>query len=64
VGTLWVVGSTAAQVFAEAFYTALASGDSLGEASRAARVAAGHDHDDPTWLAYSVYGDPAAQAIF
>ena len=63
VGTLWAVGSTAAQVFAEAFYSALASGDALGEASRHARLAAGRDHDDPTWLAYSVYGDPAAQAV-
>ena len=44
------------------FYAALAAGDSLGEASRHARVAAGRDHDDPAWLAYSVYGDPAAQA--
>jgi hypothetical protein len=63
VGTLWAVGSTAAQVFAEAFYSALASGDPLGEASRHARLAAGRDHDDPAWLAYSVYGDPAAQAV-
>jgi CHAT domain-containing protein len=47
VGTLWAVGSTAAQVFAEAFYAGLASGDSLGEASRRARVAAGRDPDDP-----------------
>ena len=62
VGTLWAVGSTAAQAFAEAFYAALASGVPLGEASRRARVAASRDHDDPTWLAYSVYGDPAAQA--
>jgi CHAT domain-containing protein len=63
VGTMWAVGSTAAQIFAEAFYTALASGNSLGEASRLARAEAGRDHDDPAWLAYSVYGDPAAQAI-
>ena len=62
VGTLWAVGSTAAQVFAEAFYAGLASGIPLGEASRRARVAASRDHDDPTWLAYSVYGDPAARA--
>ena len=62
VGTLWAVGNGAAQAFAEAFYAALASGDSLGEASRHARVAAGRDQDDPAWLAYSVYGDPAAQA--
>ncbi len=62
VGTLWAVGSTAAQVFAEAFYAGLASGIPLGEASRRARVAASRDHHDPTWLAYSVYGDPAAQA--
>jgi hypothetical protein len=63
VGTLWAVSSTAAQIFAEAFYSALAAGNSLGEASRHARAETGRDHDDPTWLAYSVYGDPAAQAI-
>jgi hypothetical protein len=63
VGTLWAVSSTAAQVFAETFYAALAAGNSLGEASRHARAETGRDHDDPTWLAYSVYGDPAARAI-
>lgn len=63
VGTLWAVSSTAAQTFAETFYTALAAGNSLGEASRHARAETSRDHDDPTWLAYSVYGDPAAQAI-
>jgi hypothetical protein len=63
VGTLWAVSSTAAQIFAETFYTALAAGNSLGEASRHARAETSRDHDDPTWLAYSVYGDPAAQAI-
>lgn len=62
VGTLWAVRSESAAVFAETFYAALMARSTLGEASRRARLEAGHDHDDPTWLAYSVYGDPRATA--
>ncbi len=61
VGTLWPVRSTRASLYAEAFYAALADGRSLGEASLAARVAT-RDDADPTWLAYTTYGDPAAVA--
>ena len=62
-GTLWAVRSESAATFAEIFYAALTAGSPLGEACRQARLETGRDHDDPTWLAYSVYGDPAAMAI-
>jgi hypothetical protein len=62
-GTLWAVRSDSAAAFAETFYAALAGGSPLGEASRQARTETGRNHDDPTWLAYSVYGDPAAEAV-
>jgi DNA-binding SARP family transcriptional activator len=59
VGTLWPVRSSRASQFAEAFYDALAGWQDLGGASLAARRAA-KDDGDPTWLAYTVYGDPTA----
>jgi hypothetical protein len=62
-GSLWAVRSESAKVFAEAFYDQLRQGNPLGQASQRARAAAREDHDDPTWLAYSVYGDPAATGI-
>jgi ubiquitin-like protein Pup len=61
IGTLWPVSSTGASRYAEAFYAALAAGQDLGRASLAARVATRNDAD-PTWLAYTTYGDPAAVA--
>jgi hypothetical protein len=62
VGTLWAVHSDTAAVFARAFYEALVGGVRLGEAARQARLLASRDTDDATWLAYTVYGDPAARA--
>jgi hypothetical protein len=59
IGTLWPVRSSQASRFAEAFYTSLAGGADLGHAALTARQAA-KDDGDPTWLAYTVYGDPAA----
>lgn len=61
VGTLWAVRSMAAGVFADAFYRALLDErQSLGQASMTARQAVMADEGDPTWLSYSVYGNPAA----
>ncbi|WP_370318691.1 CHAT domain-containing protein [Actinoplanes sp. ATCC 53533] len=60
VGTLWDVRSASAQTFAEVFYGQLMEGKTLGRASLHARRVAALNHDDPTWLAYSVYGDPNA----
>ena len=62
IGTLWAVRSRSSATFAEVFYGAPTRGDPLGEAIRLARVEAARDHSDPTWLAYSAYGDPAATA--
>jgi hypothetical protein len=60
VGSLWPVRSSSALAFAEAFYGALLSGQALGRAALAARQATASDTADPTWLAYTVYGDPMA----
>ena len=61
-GTLWPVRSSRASAFAEAFYTALMTGEDLGRATLTARKAA-KDDADPTWLAYTCYGDPTALAV-
>lgn len=63
VGTLWAVRSDTASAFASLFYRALSEGQSLGEATRFARMSTSGLKDDPTWLAYTVYGDPAARAV-
>jgi hypothetical protein len=61
VGTLWAVRSSTAQRFARAFYESLAAaGLPLGQAALQARRAVAAEDGDPTWLAYSVYGHPAA----
>ncbi|MEV6852053.1 CHAT domain-containing protein, partial [Actinoplanes sp. NPDC051411] len=62
VGTLWDIRSRSAAAFADGFYQRLADGRTLGEAAHQTRLASAHDLGDPTWLAYSVYGDPAATA--
>jgi CHAT domain-containing protein len=63
VGTLWPVRSDSALTFADTFYDRLVTdGQTLAQASLNARRAI-RDHDgDPTWLAYAVYGSPAATA--
>ncbi len=59
IGTLWEVNDELAAAFAQHFYTRLFAGDTLGEAFQAARL---HIRDlapaNPTWLAYTLYGDP------
>lgn len=63
VGTLWPVRSSSALLFADAFYQELITGRRpLGAASLAARQAIAGQEGDPTWLAYAVYGNPAAVA--
>ncbi|WIX92525.1 CHAT domain-containing protein [Amycolatopsis sp. DG1A-15b] len=63
VGSVWPVRAGTARTYAEAFYSAFV-GDKqpLGEASQTAREAIKHD-EDPTWLAYAVYGRHSATAI-
>jgi CHAT domain-containing protein len=61
VGTLWPVRSPAARMFATSFYDAMVRQNStLGEASLHARKSIIEDLEDPTWLAYTVYGSPSA----
>ncbi|HJP77724.1 MAG TPA: CHAT domain-containing protein [Pseudonocardiaceae bacterium] len=60
VGTLWPVRSDSASAFARSFYTFLDDGEPLGRAALLARRSALRDGPDPTWLAYTVYGDPQA----
>ncbi|GGO18684.1 CHAT domain-containing protein [Micromonospora parathelypteridis] len=62
VGTLWAVRSDSSARFATAFYQSLADGATLGAAALAARIEQQDDPLDPTWLAYTVYGDPFATA--
>jgi CHAT domain-containing protein len=62
VGTLWDIRSRSAAAFADGFYQRLCDGRTLGQAAQETRLAAAGDRADPTWLAYSIYGDPAATA--
>jgi len=60
IGSQWAVSDSAAREFAEELYRHLKQGLTLGEAVMEARRAAASQPDDPTWLAYIVYGDPRA----
>ncbi|MFI1368822.1 CHAT domain-containing protein [Streptomyces griseochromogenes] len=63
IGTLWPVRSDSARQFAKAFYSRfLDAGQPLGRASLTARQAIRDRDGDPSWLAYAVYGSPAATA--
>jgi hypothetical protein len=60
IGSLWAVRSSAARAFAEAFYAALVDQrQNLGDAALTARRSVPRDAGDPTWLAYTVYGEPS-----
>jgi hypothetical protein len=60
IGSLWAVCDGTAREFAQEFYGHLQAGSSLGEAVMRAREVAASRPDDPTWLAYTVYGNPRA----
>jgi hypothetical protein len=61
IGSLWAVRSSSAKVFAEEFYRELVTlRQPLGTASLRARQAIAADLGDPTWLAYTIYGNPLA----
>jgi hypothetical protein len=60
IGSLWAVSDGTAREFAQEFYSQLQAGSSLGNAAMRAREIAAGQPDDPTWLAYTVYGDPRA----
>lgn len=59
IGAYWSISDPSACNFARVFYRELCAGKTLGAAVRAARLAI-RKPGDPTWLAYSVYGDPFA----
>ncbi|MFC6084607.1 CHAT domain-containing protein [Sphaerisporangium aureirubrum] len=62
-GTLWGVRSESATHFADRFYDHfIGEGLPLGQASLSARQAIMDESGDPTWLAYTVYGNPSATA--
>ena len=60
IGSLWAVSDRAAHEFAQEVYAQLRTGCALGMAAMRARRAAAEQLDDPTWLAYAVYGSPNA----
>jgi hypothetical protein len=65
VGSLWEVRDATAKLFAEEFYRTLCRRDlpappTLGDALQAARQRIREEPGDPTWLAYTLYGDTAA----
>ncbi|MCB1490394.1 MAG: CHAT domain-containing protein, partial [Rhodobiaceae bacterium] len=60
VGTLWSIGDDTSLTFAEVFYEEMKRGRTVTQASQAAR-AASREADEPTWLAYTVYGHPYAR---
>jgi hypothetical protein len=62
IGSLWAVSDGGAREFAQELYGQLRAGSSLGHAVKCARAAACRP-DDPTWLAYTVYGDPRATLV-
>ena len=65
VGTLWEVNDELAAAFAASFYSALADDKTLGEALREARQQIREkEKANPTWLAYSLYGDPNGKVKF
>jgi hypothetical protein len=60
IGSLWEVTDETSTQFAAEIYRHLGSGSSLGKAVMAARKSISQTSADPTWLAYTVYGDPRA----
>lgn len=64
VGSLWEVRDKSAAQFAATFYDKLLNKEllnkTLSEAMKAARESIGNIGGDPTWLAYSTYGDAEA----
>lgn len=59
IGTLWEVNDQLAAEFTQHFYANLFEDKTLGEAFHAARLAVRQRQQaNPTWLAYTLYGDP------
>jgi len=63
IGSLWAVVDDTAREFASTLYGELLGGAELGDAVLQARRQASSRPGDPSWLAYSVYGDPRATVV-
>jgi tetratricopeptide (TPR) repeat protein len=64
VGASWPVSDAAAADFSATFYQRLLRGELVGEALWQARLALVAQHpNDPTWAAYTLYGDPTWQPV-
>lgn len=64
ISSLWSIFDDPAELFTETLYRSLLNGNTLAEATVAARDACGHDAaGDATWLAYVVYGNPCARFV-
>lgn len=60
-GPLWSIRDSKALAFAKAFYKKLLAGETLGEAVHKARSELRESFPgDPSWLGYSLYGQPLA----
>jgi hypothetical protein len=65
VGTLWEVHDELASQFAQLFYEELWAGKTLGEAFFSARrQLRAMQSANPTWLAYTLYGDPNSRVFW
>lgn len=62
VSSLWSVGDQPARTFTETWYQQLLDGNTMTDATIAARQAAA-DAGDATWLAYTVYAHPHAVIV-
>ena len=61
IGSLWEVRDSSSLTFATEFYTALAQNKTIGESIASGRQKLrSSDPSDPTWLSYTLWGDPAA----
>lgn len=60
IGPRWKTADVSAAEFSSLVYEALLKGETLGEAVRNARLTI-RAAEDPTWLAYTVYGHPDAR---
>jgi hypothetical protein len=61
VAPLWSVGDKEATLFSRQLYDSIQNGDTISEATIAARETTRQLGEDATWLAYAVYGHPHAR---
>jgi CHAT domain-containing protein len=60
IGPYWAVYDQSAYAFAQALYDRLLAGLPIGQAAQEARVTV-KSMGDPSWLAYTIFADPAAK---